>query len=377
MKDIHPLFVCVLGSFLLIGCGNKNASTEVLRPDENAALSQRLEPTHRPVLVEAKALQPFINLQQLPEADVSGFRDYLHSQAGNRSALLQFRDKLQLKPNQILVLGVEKTSQQSLLEFPNNDLFASANDLVINHARMLKTPIAGESKGEFETTEQYQQRTQAEQGTLKKATANLNVDLGRLEDALNYLAYPIPINVLNPSSEDSAQYDADRQVMHIQVQVSISNPAGYYDSTVSKLNLVFSASPKDAEIILGNLRDERDKRNYLGFILSMQQGQLVLEQAILYQHNNNDDRYLRLATINPSQLYLSTRPLNADESNKNLNAEQPYPLNQKLPFQFGLKHYRNPEQQPPEPELEVRPPTEEELTQLSLNAGASDVEGAL
>ena len=374
MKDVHPLFVCVLGSFLLIGCGNKNASTEVLRPDENAALSQRLEPTQRPVLVEAKALQPFLNQQQLPEADVSGFRDYLHGQSGNRTALLQFREKLQLKPNQVLLLGIEKTNQELLLEFPNNDLFASANDLVINHARMLKTPT-GAGKGEFETTEQYQQRIQAEQGTLKKATAHLKVDLGRLEDALNYLAYPIPINVLSPSSEDSAQYDADRQVMHIQA--SSTNAAGYYDSTVSKLNLVFSASPKDAEIILGNLRDERDKRNYLGFILSMQQGQLVLEQAILYQHNNNDDRYLRLATINPSQLYLSTRPLNADESNKNLNTEQPYPLQQKLPFLFGLKHYRNPQQQPPEPELEVRPPTEEEITQLSLNAGSSGIEGAL
>ncbi|MCP4143732.1 MAG: hypothetical protein GY752_00455, partial [bacterium] len=366
--------VCVLGSFLLIGCGNKNASTEVLRPDENAALSQRLEPTQRPVLVEAKALQPFLNQQQLPEADVSGFRDYLHGQSGNRTALLQFREKLQLKPNQVLLLGIEKTNQELLLEFPNNDLFASANDLVINHARMLKTPT-GAGKGEFETTEQYQQRIQAEQGTLKKATAHLKVDLGRLEDALNYLAYPIPINVLSPSSEDSAQYDADRQVMHIQA--SSTNAAGYYDSTVSKLNLVFSASPKDAEIILGNLRDERDKRNYLGFILSMQQGQLVLEQAILYQHNNNDDRYLRLATINPSQLYLSTRPLNADESNKNLNTEQPYPLQQKLPFLFGLKHYRNPEQQQAEPELEVRPPTEEEITQLSLNVGSSGIEGAL
>ncbi|ENW82231.1 hypothetical protein F909_01308 [Acinetobacter sp. ANC 3929] len=374
MKDVHPLFVCVLGSFLLIGCGNKNSSTEVLSPDENVALSQRLEPTHRPVLVEAKALQPFLNQQQLPEADVSGFRDYLHAQSGNRSALLQFREKLQLKPNQILVLGIEKPSQQSLLEFPKNDLFASANDLVINHARMLKTPVTGESKGEFETTEQYQQRIQAEQATLKKATANLNVDLGRLEDALNYLAYPIAINVLSPSSEDSAQYDADRQVMHIQA--SSTNAAGYYDSTVSKLNLVFSASPKNAEIILGNLRDERDKRNYLGFILSMQQGQLVLEQAILYQHNNND-RYLRLATINPSQLYLTTRPLNADESNKNLNSEQPYSLKQKLSFQFGLKHYRNPEQQQAEPELEVRPPTEEEITQLNLNAGSSDIEGTL
>lgn len=104
---------------------------------------------------------------------------------------------------------------------------------------------------------------------------------------------------------------------------------------------------------------------------------MVLEQAILYQHNNNDDRYLRLATINPSQLYLSTRPLNADESNKALNSEQSYPLQQKLPFQFGLKHYRNPEKQQPEPELEVRPPTEEEITQLSLNAGASGIEGAL
>ena len=374
MKDVHPLFVCVLGSFLLIGCGNKNSSTEVLSPDENVALSQRLEPTHRPVLVEAKALQPFLNQQQLPEADVSGFRDYLHAQSGNRSALLQFREKLQLKPNQILVLGIEKPSQQSLLEFPKNDLFASANDLVINHARMLKTPVTGESKGEFETTEQYQQRIQAEQATLKKATANLNVDLGRLEDALNYLAYPIAINVLSPSSEDSAQYDADRQVMHIQA--SSTNAAGYYDSTVSKLNLVFSASPKNAEIILGNLSDERDKRNYLGFILSMQQGQLVLEQAIIYQHNNND-RYLRLATINPSQLYLTTRPLNADESNKNLNSEQPYSLKQKLSFQFGLKHYRNPEQQQAEPELEVRPPTEEEITQLNLNAGSSDIEGTL
>ncbi|MBT48700.1 MAG: hypothetical protein CL491_01160 [Acinetobacter sp.] len=375
MKDVHPLFVCVLGSFLLIGCGNKNASTEVLRPDENAALSQRLEPTHRPVLVEAKALQPFLNQQQLPEADVSDFREYLHGQSSNRSALLQFREKLQLKPDQILLLGIEKPSQELLLEFLNNDLFASANGLVINHARILKTPVAGAGKGEFETTEQYQQRIQAEQGTLKKATAHLKVDLGRLEDALNYLAYPIPINVLSPSSEDSAQYDADRQVMHIQA--SSTNAAGYYDSTVSKLNLVFSASPKDAEIILGNLRDERDKRNYLGFILSMQQGQLVLEQAILYQHNNNDDRYLRLATINPSQLYLSTHPLNADESNKNLSAEKPYPLQQKLPFLFGLKHYRNPQQQPPEPELEVRPPTEEEITQLSLNAGSSGIEGAL
>ncbi|MDM1018868.1 hypothetical protein QSV37_00860 [Acinetobacter sp. VNK23] len=377
MKDLHPLFVCVLGSFLLMGCGNKNASTDVLRPDENTALSQRLEPVHRPVLVEAKALQPFINLQHLPEADVSDFREYIHGQTGNRSALLQFRDKLQLKPNQILVLGMEKPGQQPLLEFPNNDLFASANDLVVNHARMLKTPVAGEGKGEFETTEQYQQRIQAEQGTLKKATANLNVDLGRLEDALNHLAYPVPINVLSPSSEDSAQYDADRQVMHIQAS-STSN-AGYYDSVVSKLNLIFSASPQDAEIILGNLRDERDKRNYLGFIFAMQQGQLVLEQAILYQHNSNDDRYLRLATINPSQLYLTTRPLNADESNRNLNTKQSYPLKQKLLFQFGLRHYRNPEKQKlePEPELEVRPPTEEEITQLSLNAGSGDVEGAL
>ncbi|KKW79931.1 hypothetical protein AAV96_06635 [Acinetobacter sp. AG1] len=375
MKDLHPLFVCVLGSFLLIGCGNKNASTEVLRPDENAALSQRLAPTHRPVLVEAKAIQPFLNQQQLPESDVSGFRDYLHGQSGNRSGLLQFREKLQLKPNQILLLGIEKPNQELLLEFLNNDLFASANDLVINHARMLKTPVAGESKGEFETTEQYQQRIQTEQGTLKKATAHLNVELGRLEDALNYLAYPIAINVLSPSSEDSAQYDADRQVMHIQA--SSTNAAGYYDSTVSKLNLVFGASAKDAEIILGNLRDERDKRNYLGFILSMQQGQLVLEQAILYQHNNDDDRYLRLATINPSQLYLTTHPLNADESNKALNSEQPYPLKQKLPFQFGLKQYHPPEQQQAEPKLDVRPPTEEEITQLSLNAGASDIEGAL
>jgi hypothetical protein len=187
------------------------------------------------------------------------------------------------------------------------------------------------------------------------------------------LAYPIAINVLSPSTEDSAQYDADRQVMHIQA--SSTNAAGYYDSTVSKLNLVFSASAKDAEIILGNLRDERDKRNYLGFILSMQQGQLVLEQAILYQHNNNDDHYLRLATINPSQLYLTTRPLNADESNKALNSEQPYPLKQKLPFQFGLKQYHPPEQQHAEPKLEVRPPTEEEITQLSLNAGAVMLRG--
>lgn len=375
MKDLHPLFVCVLGSFLLIGCGNKNASTEVLRPDENAALSQRLEPTHRPVLVEAKLIQPFLNQQQLSEADVSGFRDYLHAQEGNRSALQQFRDKLQLKANQILVLGVEKPGQQSLKEFLNNDLFATANDLVINHARFLKTPVEGQSKGEFETTEQYQQRLQVENAKLKKLTAQVNVDLGRLEDALNYLAAPIPINVLSPTAEDSAQYDVDRQVMHIQT--SSTTTADYYSSVVSTLNLIFSASVKDAEIILGNLRDERDKRNYLGFIFSVQQGQLRIDQVILYQHNNNDDRYLRLATINPSQLYLSTRPLIADESNQSLNSKQPYPLQQKLPFQFGLKNYRDPEQQAPEPILESRPPTEEELTQLSLEAASSETEGAL
>ena len=354
MKDLHPLFVCVLGSFLLIGCGNKNASTEVLRPDENAALSQRFEPTHRPVLVEAKLIQPFLN-QQLPEADVSGFRDYLHAQEGNRSALQQFRDKLQLKANQILVLGVEKPGQQSLQEFLNNDLFASANDLVINHARFLKTPVEGQSKGEFETTEQYQQRLNAENAKHKKLTAQVNVDLGRLEDALNYLAAPIPINVLSPTAEDSAQYDVDRQVMHIQA--SSTTTADYYSSVVSTLNLIFSASVKDAEIILGNLRDERDKRNYLGFIFSVQQGQLRIDQIILYQHNNNNDRYLRLATINPSQLYLSTRPLISDESNQSLNSKQPYPLQQKLPFQFGLKNYQDPEQQAPEPILESRPPT--------------------
>jgi hypothetical protein len=374
MKDLHPLFVCVLGSFLLIGCGNKNASTEVLRPDENAALSQRLEPTHRPVLVEAKLIQPFLN-QQLAEADVSGFRDYLHAQEGNRSALQQFRDKLQLKANQILVLGVEKPGQQSLQEFLNNDLFASANDLVINHARFLKTPVEGQGKGEFETTEQYQQRLHAENAKHKKLTAQVNVDLGRLEDALNYLAAPIPINVLSPTAEDSAQYDVDRQVMHIQA--SSTTTADYYSSVVSTLNLIFSASVKDAEIILGNLRDERDKRNYLGFIFSVQQGQLRIDQVILYQHNNNDDRYLRLATINPSQLYLSTRPLIADESNQSRNSKQPYPLQQKLPFQFGLKNYRDPEQQAPEPLLESRPPTEEELTQLSLEAASSETEGAL
>ncbi|MFV7481637.1 hypothetical protein ACNPMW_16415, partial [Acinetobacter junii] len=93
-----------------------------------------------------------------------------------------------------------------------------------------------------------------------------------LEDALNYLAAPIPINVLSPTAEDSAQYDVDRQVMHIQA--SSTTTADYYSSVVSTLNLIFSASVKDAEIILGNLRDERDKRNYLGFIFSVQQGQL-------------------------------------------------------------------------------------------------------
>ena len=376
MRDLHPLFVCVLGSFLLMGCGNRNASTEVLRPDENAALSQRLEPLHRPVLVEANALKPFLNPQQLPETDVSGFREYIHGQTGSRAAVLQFRQKLQLKPNQVLLLGDEQSYQKNiLLEFPNNDLFASANDLVVNHARMMKTPVAGEARGEFETTEQYQQRSQAERDKLAKVTANINVDLGRLEDALNYLAVPIPINVLNPSGDDSAQYDADRQVMHIQT--SSTSSTGYYSSVVSTLNMDFSASPRDAEMILGNLRDERDKRNYLGFILGMQQGQLVLEQVILYQHNNNDDRYLRLATINPSELYLSIRPLNEDESNRELHSRQQYPLKQKLPFQFGLRHYRNPEQQQPEPELESRPPTEEELTQLSLEAASGDTEGGL
>jgi hypothetical protein len=167
MKDLHPLFVCVLGSFLLIGCGNKNASTEVLRPDENAALSQRLEPTHRPVLVEAKAIQPFLNQQQLPNLMFqASVIICMVNQAIDLHCYNSEKTATQAQSN--LGLRNRKPNQELLLEFPNNQLFASANDLVINHARMLKTPVAGESKGEFETTEQYQQRIQAEQGTLKK-----------------------------------------------------------------------------------------------------------------------------------------------------------------------------------------------------------------
>ena len=369
MKDVHPLFVCVLGSFLLIGCGNKQASTESLHPDENAALSQRLEPSQRPILIEAKAFKPFLRSEQDIGSDVSGFRKYIHQ--NDRAALLKLRTKLQLKPDQLLVIGQGQSSGTLILsDFLQNDLFASANDLVINHVRSLKTPTIGEGKGEFETTEQYQQRQQAEQAKLKKITANLHVDIGRLEDALNYLSAPIRFKVNTTSQGGFANYDADRQLVYLQ---SLSPTDGYMKHPPT-LNLVFSASPENAELIINQLKNDFNERNRLGFVFRMQQGQLLIDRLIVYQSDVDDSYYSSVMTIDPVQLYLAESVVGrADDAQQ--PAVLPFPLKQKLPFQFGFKHYHDPDLSKPEPVLASRALTVDEVTQLSLGMTASEAEG--
>lgn len=342
MQDHQLLYACVLGSFLLVGCTPQAQSPEVFVPSEHEAVSRRIEPIARPILLTGQSLQGFIDLNIAQATPVSDFRQYFLSQVGQRVNQQHFRQQLKLKAEHLLLIGRDDEATFNLQEFVNNDLFASANDLVINHVRWVKTPELIIQDEGFSNSAAYQNNIAQARHEMGKLSQHIFIDAGRLEDALNFLSRPIRLDLNDYTAPIQVHYDSNTQKLLLQTSSLYLAGGGEERRTYSQW--IGRVPPQQAKTIEDVLHAEQDDKTYLGLIFEMtSKKQLVLEQAVVYQRNNIDGQINLIAKFPLQQLSITRNIALSGSTQDVLAQQQNLRLDQIQPFQFGSAQYRDPE----------------------------------
>ncbi|MCH7337626.1 hypothetical protein [Acinetobacter sp. NIPH 2699] len=359
MYTYRFLMACVLCPCVLVACSSgsepEQEAAVAAKPKPSANTSQRLQqPIQRPVIIDAAGvatLTPVAEGESVGGVDI--LSDYLSEPNEVRAAL---RKSIPLKPNQILVFGTHHSKPQYLLsEFAENDLFAAANDLIINRVRSLKT-VEPLSKDTYETTAQYQQRVAQRELRLQALTSKMQVDLEQLEAALNMLAHTLTISTSEyPGQYDEFRYDADHQALALTASYKneLSGHRKHY--AVSQFSFAVSITPNDAKEIHRAIESSGwlGQAN-LGLVFNYNNQQLTLDRIILAPSND------LIYHFQPDVVTVKEFETEYGELIEGTMQQHRFSLHQAFPFKFGLSSYSKVKQAftSPEPNLELSEPEE-------------------
>ncbi|MDP7809009.1 hypothetical protein QWI50_06390 [Acinetobacter baumannii] len=245
-----------------------------------------------------------------------------------------FRQNLKLRDDQVVVMGRESGPMdgmdQALFDLTSDQLYQSANNLAINYVRMLKTPII-KSKGEFETTEQYQLRVEQTQAELE--TYQVDYDVNLLQNSLNKTMRRLYVQQggVNPDY----QYDADQGILTLKLEENAS-------SRRLETLLTLPMAAADAQELVKGSGWAR------AYIMDFKQNHLKVSGVLFFKFRSQITQQQRVGgeSLIYTQVY---KPIKFEQKSIDSWAEpnddfttQPFqdvlnsPRNQ---FEFGLKHY--------------------------------------
>lgn len=351
MYTYRFLMACVLGPCMLVACSSASEpeQEEVVvapKPKPSINSSQPLSnQTQSPVIVAAADVAALTLVAEgedvgevqhlivdLEEPDIPDIGDK------------PLRKVLSLKPNQILVFGNHRSQPQfRLSEFAKNDLFATANDLIINRMRTLKTEHHLR-KDPFESTAQYQQRVEQRLQRLQELTSQMPIDLEQLGAALNILADTLTVHMAESiDGNEGFRYDAENQILYLTASSirELSRGRGHYK--VHQFSFATSVASDDARDIYDDLISTGQGK--LGLVFNYNNQQLALDR-IIYSVSYRNAYQFKPDVVTVKQFEIREGDLVAGTMQQHR-----IPLHQPFPFKFGLSSYYKAKQLSAAPEL--------------------------
>ncbi|ENV70718.1 hypothetical protein [Acinetobacter towneri] len=371
MWGYRPLLTCMLGSCLLVGCGDRPSSKETGTASNNQAISQRVTFDTRPVLIPGDQLPPFEIVNDDIPYEVDLFSQYLHRDLESKELFKKLRQDLKLSADELLIVGNREpliTPQNQgffLGSHPEEGLFTAANKVVIDHVRLLKKYNPTERQP-TESTQIYQQRILQERQQHEKVTSNMQVDLGRLEDALNFYTHRghLPDN---DGDVAPSYYDPDRQIMHLKYPNLHYEDSYDSEGLLEILSVEFRLVPAEAEKLLKMMPYRAPS---LGFVYGVKDGRLTLLELVLYSFEKEIP--FIITTIQPTQFKRQFFRTKDDQIIQPAVSSQNFTLHKPFQFQFGIKSY-GAKPKAMDPKLNELAASEEDAVAQENNVEVEDV----
>ncbi|KJV39725.1 hypothetical protein VH98_04375 [Acinetobacter brisouii] len=259
-----------------------------------------------PVFVRAAEIPAFAENETLNPTLVDQFHRYLQATENlHKRTVAQLRRQLKLGPDQILIIGSGWGDFQRIdLDFsPQHNVLQQANNLAINYIRFWKSPPVLE-RGQFETQAAYQQRLVKQQQLYRQLNQQMQVDLGRIEDATNFLTKAV---LLNPNSNDRLNrfhYDADHAQLTLRFPLQRVTEDDLVNQTepVKVLQLVVDCAPDLAQ----SMQAVTKEAYALGIIAKVHQQHYQLQRVVIlaYTQLSGEEQFQPLAQFDPRELSL-------------------------------------------------------------------------
>lgn len=333
MTYVRILTACLLLPLCISACSQQNETLYI--PDKKDQLSKRIEvvAVKRPVVILGQSVPTYGTGEDIANQDIiEDFQEYIANTNGKKSQFLKLRQELKLSPNQILLFGLRQSGSE-IFTLADTELFDYGNILAVDHLRLLKSGTSLE-KDPYETTAAYEQRVQTAQQKIKQQTAHLNIDLGLIEDALNFIHKAITI----PSSFDSLNYvayDADQQLLSIQTTVPFVDPKQSLNERDS-FSVIHFQGPASAERAKSLIelweRDRTENPVYITFVLDYQPQGMSINRIVLLEKARDHSGYSIITEMKPKQIQIQK----VDKDLKILQ-DQIIPLHTVIPYRFGFQ----------------------------------------
>ena len=308
MTHVRILTVCLLLPLCISACSKQDSKLYI--PDKKYQLSKRIEinTEKRPMVISGQSIPALVAGQQIDESEIISFQEYIANAEGQKNQFRQLRQQLKLRQDQILLLGLRGRGAP-VVNLADTQMFSDVNTLVINHLRLLKRA----------------------QPTL---TTKLNIDLGRIEDALNLNYQPVNIPTYFDRLNRVA-YDTEQGVLTIQTTAPVvhendlsSQPE---DERIQVLRFQGQTSAEQAQNLLDLWQGRVEKPVYLAFVLDYQPQGISIDRIILLDEKGYDSGYSIISQMKPKQIQM--QEISPD---LNLLHEQSIALHMLIPFRFGF-----------------------------------------
>ncbi|WP_436860993.1 hypothetical protein [Acinetobacter haemolyticus] len=332
------LTTCLLLPLCISACSKQDSKLYI--PDKEDQLSQRIDPmaNPRPVVIAGQKITTLYLDKTSDESFLRDFQNYIVDTKGAKKTFLALRQQLRLRPDQLLLFGVRKKDHTEIpiVDLTSPDLFSRANSLAIQHLALLKASSIPD-KDPYETTDTYQQRIKAKQQQTEKLTAKANIDLGRIEDALNFsnrwIEIPDYFDQLN-----RIDYDADQALLTIQTTAPVVHEDDLRmvseDALIRLVRFQVKASAEQAKSLISVWDSRAQASVYMAFVLDYQPQGLAISRVVLMEYLGMDQQFRVIEQLKPQQIYVQkVRP------DLTLVQQQVIPLQQIIPFQFGISSH--------------------------------------
>ncbi|WP_332605180.1 hypothetical protein [Acinetobacter sp. ESBL14] len=351
------LSCCIVSILVLSGCSKKEApvpdlelktegTTEIATPIKQVAVNQHVIVSKNDVsalpLIDGNVYSNFVDsgysYANPEEFSLESVDSYSGQHTQSFEKILAFaRQKLNLRDDQIIVAGGDagpvNDSDTVLFDLTNQEYYKYSNNFAINYIRLLKT-VPVDAKGEFETTEQYQERIKVLQESPKNH--QVDFDLSLLQTALNKTL--ARLYVKNGDAKPEYQYDADQELLTLALKEK--------ESTRVVESLLKIKIPSDlAQEIVTNSNWQR------GYVLDFKDNRLSVSGVFFYKFNFtvSDRDQVYEGSLDSTSVYklLDFKQKSYDQMDHDVDPEklsfQDISTSSANTFIFGLKHYFSPE----------------------------------